>query len=307
MKPYKEILPLSQSDVLIISNSEKVGFDYPIHSHQAYELTLIMQSSGNRIIGDSAEKYKSHDLVLIGSGVYHKWDDADVPKYNKNRAHVITIQFSKDLFDESLFLKKSFYTIKSLLNDSRRGIKFTGNTYKTVSLKMKELVDLNEFDRTIAFLKILHALSVSTERRCLASEGFTPMKVGKLEDKTNTIYSYISNHFNDSNLRITELADRFNMSASAFGHYFKAHTHVNFTQFLIELRLKHAADFLLNSNLTISEIAYNTGFNNISNFNRLFKKNKDITPKQYRKNRYESTPFDWKEQLSPNQFVPSNN
>lgn len=306
MKVYKEVIPLSNNDALIIRNSEKIGFDYPIHSHLAYELTLVMNSSGNRIIGDSVEKYGGNDLVLIGSGVYHKWDDEDVPKNKKNNAHVITIQFSKELFNESIFLKKPFYSINALLKDSRRGIKFTDNTLKIVSSKILKLVLLNEFDTFIEFLKILHTLSVSTDKTCLASEEFISMKEDGMEDKINTIYSYILNHFSDCNLRITELADRFNMSPSAFGHFFKEQTNKNFSQFLIALRLRHASTYLLNSSLSINEIAYKTGFNNISNFNRLFKKNKSITPKKYRKNRYKATQFDWETQLAPNQFVPLN-
>ncbi|MCH7525189.1 MAG: AraC family transcriptional regulator, partial [Bacteroidetes bacterium] len=90
---YKEITPLSENDVFIIKNSENVGFDYPIHYHSAYELTLILNSSGNRIVGDSVEKYNSRDLVLIGPEIYPKLDDDDIPFHRRNNAHVITIQF----------------------------------------------------------------------------------------------------------------------------------------------------------------------------------------------------------------------
>lgn len=304
MKTYKEIIPLSLHDVFIVNNSEKVGFDYPIHSHQAHELTLILRSSGNRIVGDSIEKYKDRDLVLIGSGVYHKWDDENVPIHKKNNAHVITVQFSNDFLSNSLFKKKSFSTIKRLLKDSRKGIKFTGETFEIISKKLLNLVSIDGFYSVIEFMETLHILSVSKDKFCLASEDFVPLSEGESKNKINIVYSYILDHFNNPNLRITELAYRFNMSPSAFGHFFKAKTNMSFTQSLVSIRLSYASNLLLNSNLTISEIAYKAGFNNISNFNRLFKKNKTITPKQYREKLFLTTDFDINKQLTPNQFVP---
>jgi AraC-like DNA-binding protein len=95
------------------------------------------------------------------------------------------------------------------------------------------------------------------------------------------------------------------MSPSAFGHFFKKCTNKSFTQFVVDLRLGHASKLLINSNLTVSEIAFISGFNNIANFNRLFKKNKFITPKQYRKNLIQTNNFNWKNQITSNQFMPS--
>ena len=302
---YKEITPLTQNDVFVIINSEKIGFDYPIHYHSAYELTLILNSSGNRIVGDSVEKYNANDLVLIGPEIYHRWDDDDVPPEKRNNAHVITIQFSKDLFDQSLFLKDAFFDIKNLLEDSQRGLKFTGETLRTIAEKMKILTLAKEFESTIEFLNILNMLAVSKDKKHLASEGFISIKEDLKGDRINKMYTYILSHFNDSNLRITELAHESNMSASAFGHFFKKSTNKSFTQFLVDMRLGYASNLILNSNDSISEIAYRSGFNNIANFNRLFKKNKFITPKEYRNNLMQSNNFNWKKQLTPNQFVPS--
>jgi AraC-like DNA-binding protein len=302
---YKEITPLTQNDVFIIINSEKVGFDYPIHYHSAYELTLVLHSSGNRIVGDSVEKYKSKDLVLIGPEIYHRWDDDDIPPENRNNAHVITIQFSKDLFDYTFLQKEAFSSIKTLLKDSQRGLKFTGETFDTITEKMKNLTLMEKFESVMEFLKILYMLSVSKDKKYLASEGFISIKDDVKGDRINKMYTYILTHFTDSNLRIAELAHQSNMSTSAFGHFFKKSTNKSFTQFVVDMRLGYASKLLLNSNESISEIAYKSGFNNIANFNRLFKKNKFISPKQYRRNLKHSTNFDWEKQLTPNQFIPS--
>jgi len=302
---YKEITPLTQSDVFIIINSEKVGFDYPIHYHSAYELTLILNSSGNRIVGDSVEKYSLNDLVLIGPEIYHRWDDDDIAPEKRNNAHVITIQFSKDLFEQTLFLKESFSSIKNLLKDSQRGLKFVGETFSIVAEKIKNLTRVKKFESVMEFLKILNTLSISEDKKYLASDGFISIKEDAKGDRVNKMYTYILTHFTDSDLRITELAQESNMSTSAFGHFFKKSTNKSFTQFVVDMRLGYASKLLLNSNDSISEIAFKSGFNNIANFNRLFKKNKFITPKQYRQNLKKSNSFNWKKQLSPNQFIPS--
>jgi AraC-like DNA-binding protein len=302
---YKEITPVTQSDVFIIINSEKVGFDYPIHYHSAYELTLILNSSGNRIVGDSVEKYSFSDLVLIGPEIYHRWDDDDIAPEKRNNAHVITIQFSKDLFEQTLFLKESFSSIQNLLKDSQRGLKFVGETFRIVAEKMKNLTRVKKFESVMEFLKILHTLSISKDKKYLASDGFVSIKEDAKGDRVTKMYTYILIHFNDSNLRITELAQESNMSTSAFGHFFKKSTNKSFTQFVVDMRLGYASKLLLSSNDSISEVAYKSGFNNIANFNRLFKKNKFITPKQYRRNLSQPKNFNWKKQLLPNQFIPA--
>ena len=139
----------------------------------------------------------------------------------------------------------------------------------------------------------------------MASEGLISIKEYEKGDRVNKMYEYILANFNDRNLRITDLAQEANMSSSAFGHFFKKCTNKSFTQFVVDLRLGHASKLLIDSNLTISEIAFISGFNNIANFNRLFKKNKFLTPKQYKQNLIPSINFNWKEQLTTNQFMPS--
>lgn len=302
---YKEITPLTQHDVFIIINSEKVGFDYPIHYHSAYELTLVLHSSGNRIVGDSVENYQSKDLVLIGPEIYHRWDDDDMPPEHRNNAHVITIQFSKDFFGQSFLQKEAFASIQTLLKDSHRGLKFTGETLDTIIEKMKSLSVMKKFESVIEFLNILQILSILKDKIYLASEGFMSIKEDAKGDRINKMYTYILTHFTDSNLRITQLAHESNMGTSAFGHFFKKSTNKSFTQFVVDMRLGYACKLLLSSNASISEIAYESGFNNIANFNRLFKKNKFSSPKQYRRNLKHATNFNWEKQLTPNQFIPS--
>jgi len=305
MKVYKEITPLSEQDVFVLLDSKQVGFDYPIHSHSAIELTLVMNSSGNRIVGDSVKKYTDTDLVMIGADLYHKWDDDDVPPKKKNKAHVITIQFSEIQFQGSLFSKKAFSAIRQMLFDAQRGISFFGKTRQHLSVQIIELSKLKKFDAVIKFLKILQLLSNSKEIKLLASEGFDIVNKDLNANKINKIFKYITDNFTNSKLNISELANAFNMSPSSFGHYFKRRTNKSFTQFVIDMRLGYASRLLLYSEDTISDIADKSGYNNIANFNRLFKKNKGLTPFAYRQTMRSSEEFYWKVQTTPNQFIPS--
>jgi AraC-like DNA-binding protein len=245
-----------------------------------------------------------NDLVLIGPEIYHKWDDDDVLSEKKNNAHVITIQFSKDIFNQALFLKEDFFYIKKLLKDSQRGLKFTGETFEIIAAKIKNLVSVKGFHALLEFLEILHLLSISRDKEYLAGEEFISIHEYEKGDRVNKMYNYILSNFTDRKLRITSLAHEANMSTSAFGHFFKKCTNKRFTQFVVDLRLGHASKLLIDSNLSISEIAFISGFNNIANFNRLFKKNKFVTPKQYRNDLIKTNSFNWKNQITTNQFMP---
>jgi AraC-like DNA-binding protein len=304
VKIYKEITPLSEQDVFVILDSDQVGFNYPIHSHSANELTLVLNSSGNRIVGDSVEKYFDHDLVLIGSNVYHKWDDDDVPMQMKNKAHVVTIQFSDSRLNSSLFDKKAFSEIRKMLFNARRGIVFHGKTKKKVTDKVLELIDKEPFDGAMKFFKILQLLATTKESNILASEQYECVADDN-KYTINKIFKYITENFTKNKLSIIELANAFNMSPSSFGHYFKRRTQKSFTQFVIDLRLGYASRLLLYSDLSISDIAYDSGYNNLANFNRLFKKNKGMTPFAFRKKMRNSDDFYWKNQITPNQFIPA--
>ena len=304
MKVFKEITPLQERDVYVILNSIDIGFDYPIHAHSEYELTLILKCSGNRIVGDSIEEYTGHDLVLIGPELHHKWDDVLMPLKKKQKAHVITIQFHDNLFSKSFLDKEALLSIKMLLEDSSKGTQFYGQTFEVVADRMMRLTKLKGFEGVIEFLNILNILSSSQEKRHLASEGFTPNCGYVQEGKVDKMYESILENFTDCNYRITDVASELNMSASAFGHFFKKCTNKSFTDFLINLRLGYACKLLLESDHSIGEISYMSGFNNIANFNRLFRRYKFETPAEYRKYLEKKNEFDWEDQITSNQFMP---
>ncbi|MEO1627044.1 MAG: AraC family transcriptional regulator [Bacteroidota bacterium] len=285
MKVFREITHLGKDDVFVIKSHPNARFEYPLHMHPEFELTLITKAAGKRIIGDSIEEYEGPDLVLIGPEVYHKWDDEALPAHKKNKAHSIVLHFEPSLFTENLLCKQAFYPIKSLLQQSRRGIYFDGVTRKKVELKMHRLCRLSGLDAVLEFLSILQLLATSEEKRLLASEGFDIQVQSFQNQRIDDVCNYLRKHFRER-VQIATVAKIANMSESAFSHFFKKSTCKSFTRYLIDLRLSHACKLLLETRNPVSQICYNCGFNNLSNFNRLFKKYKGMTPFDYR-NQYE--------------------
>ena len=304
MKLFREITPVKTSDVIVVLDSVNKGFDYPIHNHPEYEITLVLNSAGTRIVGDSSEIYSVKDLVITGPYLFHKWDDSLV-EHNGMDCRVITIQFDMHLFDGTLMSKHPFEEIKKLLHRSRRGVYFTGQTRRQAEVLMDEITRLSGLKSVIKFLELLDLLAGSRESRCLASEGFELNSIQSNSKRLHSTYQYIIQHFNDPELKMSHVAAHVNLSDSAFSHFFKKSTNKSFTRFLIDLRMGYACRLLQESDDLVKDIARSAGFNNMANFNRLFRKTYGSTPRQYRKFYQEKNRFDWSEQTTPGQFLPA--
>ena len=305
MKVFHEITPVTSSDVFVILDSIDKGFDYPIHNHAEYELNLILGSSGQRIVGDSTQTYQNQDMVLIGPYLFHKWDDEDKNHKDSVPCRVITIQFDMHLFDGPLLNKKPFASIKNMLQNASRGIRFTGHTFKQAKEIAINLTQLTGMESVIQFLLLLEILSNSRSYQYLASVGFDHTIFQATSKRLHAAYQYILRNFKNTGLRMSEISTHVNLSDSAFSHFFKKYTNRSFSDFLIDMRLGYSCKLLLETDDLIADICFNSGFNNLANFNRLFKKKHLCSPKVFRKNYQVKNSFDWTKQISPGQFLPS--
>ncbi|WP_109832034.1 AraC family transcriptional regulator [Reichenbachiella versicolor] len=278
MKIYNEITPVTSNDIFVSLDHKDAKFDYPVHRHPEFELNLVINSTGNRIVGDSVEVYQELDLVLIGPRTYHCWES----KNSDGPVRVITIQFEEHFTENDILSKKSLKHIRQLLLESVRGISFSGETRLLVCEKMKGLNDLNEFESILEFLRILNILASSSEKNFLCSEGFSSQPDRSKNRRINEVYDFVLKNYQDPHLNLHIIAQRVNMSDSAFSHFFKKRTNKSFTQFIIDMRIGKAVELLNESEDSVSQICYSCGFNNVSNFNRLFKKNKGVTPREFR-------------------------
>jgi len=304
MKIFQEITPVNHSDIFVILDSINKGFDYPVHNHPEFELTLIMNASGNRIVGDSTERYDSQDLVLIGPYLFHKWDDHFLDRPRKEDCRVITIQFDMNLFKGALLGKRPFASIQNLLKNASRGIRFTDSIFEKAKTIMIRLTLLKGLNSIIEFLRLLDLLTTSQTHRYLTSVGFENELFQANNTRLHAAYQYIVRHFKNPSFRMSEVADHLCLSNSAFSHFFKKCTNRSFSEFLIETRLGNACKLLIDTDDPVAQISFSSGFNSLANFNRSFKNKYHCTPKIFRNNYQLANTFNWTKQITPGQFLP---
>jgi AraC-like DNA-binding protein len=276
----REITPLTQSDCFTYFYRAKSEFDFPLHYHDEVELNFIKNACGTkRIVGDHVEEIGDIELALVGPGMPHGWFGSG---YKKNQIEEITIQFHKDFFDEKFLQKNQLSFIRNMLRRSLRGILFSRETTLRLESRIYGLGKKQGFDSVLELMSILHDLSISRDFRILSDSGFSDTEVFSYNSRRiEKVMEFIHTSF-DKQISLGEAAKIASMTESAFSRFFKLRTGMTFIDCLTEVRLGHASRMLISTTKTIAEIAYSCGFNNISNFNRIFRKKKSCTPRELR-------------------------
>ena len=270
-------------DALYIADRRKKEFAYPIHNHDAYELNFVENANGvRRIVGDTSEVIGEYDLVLITSpDLEHVWEQHKCVSQNVRE---ITIQFKFGLGDDDFFEKNPFSNIRHMLNEARKGLCFPLATIVKVYEKLDRMSSITDgFEALMQFLDILNILSRSEGARALATTSYAKVTI---EDDSRRILK-VKNYINENymyELKLATLADLANMSPSAFSRFFKLHTGRTLSDYIIDIRMGFATRLLLDTNDTIAEVGFNCGYNNLSNFNRIFKRKKGCSPSEFREN-----------------------
>lgn len=279
----REITPLSDKDCFYIAERYKTEFTYPMHSHLEYELNFTEKAAGvRRIVGDSMEVIGDYDLVLItGEQLEHVWEQHEC---RSKEIREITIQFSSDLFFKSFIDKNQFATIRQMLERAKKGLCFPMSAILKVYSKLDTLASEKEgFYAVIKLLTILYELSLCEEAYTLSSSSFARMSVHSDSRRVSKVQEYINAHYKEE-IRLNDLADMVGMTPVSFSRFFKLRTGKNLSDYIIDIRLGFAARLLVDSTMSVAEICYECGFNNLSNFNRIFKKKKECSPKEFKEN-----------------------
>jgi AraC-like DNA-binding protein len=275
----REITPLTRSDCFTIFTRTKSEFDFPLHSHEELELNFIRNAKGaKRVVGDHIGEIDDLELILIGSNLPHFWQ---THKCKSKEIKEITIQFHKDLFDDKFLRRNQMSFIRTMLDRSAKGIQFSKQTIEHITPRLVGLSQKQGFDSVLELLSILHDLSVSRNMHSLSDSTFSNAVVSYNSRRIEKAFEYMNKNFH-KNIALSEIAKLVNMTDVSFSRFFKAKTGITFIDSLLEIRLGHASRLLIDTSQSVSEVAYNCGFNNISNFNRLFKKKKGCTPKEFR-------------------------
>lgn len=277
----REITPLTQSDCFTLFSRQKQQFDFPLHYHAEYELNLIIGAPGaKRIIGNHIDKITDLELVFVGPDLCHGWFNHEC---KSELIKEITIQFHNDLFSDSLLRKNQLSFLKGMLERSRLGILFSRETTELMTPRIEALTKKTGFDSVLELISILHDLSTSRRSVTLSDANNNTDAVNYNSRRIQKVFEYLNENYSQV-VSLAVVAQLINMPEVSFSRFIKKKTGKTFVDSLNDIRIGHASRMLINSTDTIAEVAFKCGFNNMSNFNRLFKRRKNTTPKDFREN-----------------------
>ncbi len=277
----REITPLTQSDCFTLFSRVKKQFDFPLHYHEEYELNLILNADGaKRIVGDHIDTIADMELVLVGPNLYHAWF---THKCHSEKITELTIQFHKDLLEDRLLRRNQLSFIKTMFDKAQRGILFSHDTIKRLLPRLLALEQKTGFDSVLELFSILHDLSTSRNMRVLSDVTSDLAQFNYNSRRIEKVFEYMNAHYSRP-ITLSEVAKVANMPEASFSRFIRKRIGVTFIDSLNEIRLGHATRMLIDTTHNVAEVAYKCGFNNISNFNRTFKKRKGCTPKEFRGN-----------------------
>lgn len=284
----REIAPLGDNDFMYVADRHKKEFDYPIHQHEIFELNFVAGASGcRRVVGDSSEVIGDLDLVLITSpDLEHVWEQHEC---KSDGIHKVTVQFLLD-FDSptSPFRTNPYKSIYRMLTRAKRGLAFPAEAILMVYHRIVRLSAIEEgFLAVQELFSILYELSKFDDARELATSSFAKVVVESESKRILKVKNFIGEHYKEE-MSLEQLADLVGMAPTAFSRYFKLRTGKNLSEYIVDIRLGHAARRLVDTTDSVSEICWTTGFNTLSNFNRLFRKRKGCSPTEFRE-KYQKT------------------
>lgn len=255
------------------------------HYHPEYELTYIIEGRGRRIVGDGVDKFMETDLVFLGRYLPHEYTCE--PHFMKDNGEfqgkAIVIQFHHDFLGDSFFDLPENSELLRFLQLSAQGIQIFGKARKTIVDLMYDMLEVNNTQRLYLLFRIFDSLVRIKEYNFLSSPGFVDSYLNKGVTPIAKAGEYILQNF-QKDIRVMDLLEITNMSNTTFCSEFKRHNGMNFKKYLTNVRIGYACRLLIRDESTISEVAYQSGFENLSNFNRQFKGVKGMTPHEYRIN-----------------------
>lgn len=281
MRPQLHKLPLTPDTSFLYIFEECNYFDKAWHFHKEYELVLIDKTEGTRFVGDQVSLIKESDLILLGPNIPHLYRNTE--QYYQSEglvARSLFIHFTDDFPGPDFFDLPEMKSVKRLLDRSALGLEVHGKANAYVKARLWEMNTESPARRLLKLLDILVYLSTSKDLEPVLSRAFTANSSNDA-DKIDKVFQFILKNYRNE-IYIEEIAEKLNMSIASFSRYFKHHTHKTFSNYVTEIRISHACRLLMEGNHSISEICYQSGFENLSNFYRHFKKHTGLIPKEYR-------------------------
>jgi len=276
---HREITQLSPEDSFLVYERVKDDFDFPIHFHPEYELNFIYKGEGvRRIVGDHTGVINDVELVLTGPNLTHGWE---LNKCTCKEIFEITVHIQQDLLDEKMLSRRIFKSIRDMFNRSRHGILFSRETTMSMMPRLMVLPKLTGINYFLEFISILNDLAGS-EHQTLLSNQFSEINDFQNSARIKKVYEFIQENYYRK-ISLEEISKLVNMSPVSFNRFIKKRTGKTFINYVNDTRISYASRSLIESDKSIGEISFQCGFNNLANFNRIFKRAKDCTPSEFRK------------------------
>jgi AraC-like DNA-binding protein len=251
------------------------------HYHPEFEIIYVKEARGTRFIGDSIESITEGEILLLGQNLPHTFQREK--QYYENHKplvpQILVVQFDKDFLGADMWGKTEFLAIAELLNKSARGLRFTVPTADKAANLLLRMIEQRGVKKIMHLLCVLEELAFSRELNYISSPGFLK-HYDETDEKINQAYEFTINNFRED-ITLEKIASHVYLSQSSFCRYFKSKTRKTYSRFLAEVRIGYACKLLLQEKLNISEICYECGYKNLSNFNRHFKAIMHITPSEY--------------------------
>ena len=284
MKPLYQDLPFPIVSHIHYYIEDLPHFIVPWHYHPAIEIMYITRGIGTRFVGDCIEQYEEGDVCMIGPNLPHEWrnDDAYFDKESGLRATCICLFFKREIFDPNFIRLPEMNNIRDLIERSRRGLKFTGNSKLEITRFIRSSVNDVGVRKVTNLLTLLELMATSTEYELLASVGFTNSVNSEDFERFNKVYKFLVKNFATS-IRLEEVSTLVGLTPTAFCRYFKERTKKTFVEYLNEMRIGYSKKLLLENKMKISTISGEVGFPNLSNFISQFKKVTGMSPSQFQK------------------------
>ena len=251
------------------------------HYHDNYEISFITEGSGKRIVADSIEEFYPGDLVFIGKNIPHVWiADKDYESPTQRKLEMVYLQFSDDVLSAGLLLLPEFQHVAKALILSERGLRIKDQTLNEVSDLMLQLPYLSSFDRMIVFLELMNIIGKSNSIVQLASNDYISKRFTTKNKRIETIHQYLMNNYREE-IDLGKIADLVNMAEGSLCRFFKSEMQMTVFEYLNKIKVDYACKLLMDKKLSMTDVALDSGFNNVSHFNKQFKRITNATPLKY--------------------------
>lgn len=253
------------------------------HYHNNFEISFITEGSGKRIVADSIEEFQPGDLVFLGRNLPHVWIADKETRTPSDRAlEMVFLQFTPNILSPQLLVLPEFGNVKRALEFSERGIQIVEQTLNEVSEFMLQLPYLKSFERMLHFFRMLNIIGKSDTNISLASDDYIKKRFKTGNKRIATIHDYLMANYREA-VNLKELADLVNMAEGSLCRFFKENMGITLFEYLNRIKTDFACKLLMDPDLSIMEVCFDSGFNNLSHFNKQFRKMAGMSPSEFRK------------------------